>query len=248
MIIREGGLVFLSPGNSTVAQLLVSVRSVEEARHAINAGASIIDVKEPDRGSLGRASEEVWRAVRDAVPSHVPVSVALGELSEWVGAHSPEIDPRSWKGLSYRKIGLTGRPLTWRDDWRQVRERLDHPDAPPWVAVVYADWKQAPAPTPDEILTEAIATPNVQGILIDTYLKDQPFEPDRSWIAWARRAHDANRFVAIAGGLDLDSIPLVAHLSPTIIGVRGAVCLTGRRTEALDPLRVSKLVDVVSRI
>ena len=39
-------------------QLLVSVRSAEEARAALEGGAALIDVKEPSRGSLGSASVE----------------------------------------------------------------------------------------------------------------------------------------------------------------------------------------------
>ena len=36
--------------------LLVSVRNVEEALAALEGGASLIDVKEPSRGPLGRAA------------------------------------------------------------------------------------------------------------------------------------------------------------------------------------------------
>ena len=36
--------------------LLVSVRSASEARVALAAGVDVIDVKEPNRGSLGAAS------------------------------------------------------------------------------------------------------------------------------------------------------------------------------------------------
>jgi uncharacterized protein (UPF0264 family) len=57
--------------------LLVSVRSADEARRAIVARAAIIDVKEPDRGSLGRAECSVWVEVRSALPPIIPLSVAL---------------------------------------------------------------------------------------------------------------------------------------------------------------------------
>ena len=63
-----------------MAQLLVSVRSADEARTALAGGASIIDVKEPDHGSLGQAPWSVWRDVhtvastarRSARPSESP--------------------------------------------------------------------------------------------------------------------------------------------------------------------------------
>ncbi|MGC1717590.1 MAG: (5-formylfuran-3-yl)methyl phosphate synthase, partial [Isosphaeraceae bacterium] len=51
------------PETDPVAQLLVSVRSADEARTALARGASIIDIKEPDHGSLGLAPWSVWRDV-----------------------------------------------------------------------------------------------------------------------------------------------------------------------------------------
>ena len=39
--------------------LLVSVRSVEEAKDALAAGADLIDVKDPAKGALGMAEAEI---------------------------------------------------------------------------------------------------------------------------------------------------------------------------------------------
>jgi uncharacterized protein (UPF0264 family) len=65
--------------------LLVSVRNAVEARCAIDGGCEILDVKEPTRGSLGRADAAEIAAVlgvRDECASTMPVSVALGEVFE----------------------------------------------------------------------------------------------------------------------------------------------------------------------
>ena len=70
--------------------LLVSVRSAPEARAACRGGATVIDVKEPARGPLGRADAPTWRAVRAVVPEAVPVSVALGELSAMLADLAPQ--------------------------------------------------------------------------------------------------------------------------------------------------------------
>ena len=42
-----------------MTRLLVSVRSAAEAEAALSGGASVIDVKEPTRGALGRADDAV---------------------------------------------------------------------------------------------------------------------------------------------------------------------------------------------
>ena len=46
-----------------MTRLLVSVRSAAEAEAALLGGADVIDVKEPDRGPLGRADDAVIAAV-----------------------------------------------------------------------------------------------------------------------------------------------------------------------------------------
>ena len=90
-----------------MASLLVSVRSASEALAALEGGAAVIDVKEPDRGPLGRADASVWSEVRAAVPYGTPVSVALGELTEWVDGR-PQAERGRLRGFAFRKVGLAG--------------------------------------------------------------------------------------------------------------------------------------------
>ncbi len=135
-----------------VAKLLVSVRSAVEAEAALAGGASIIDVKEPSRGSLGRADYSIWRQVRDALPPHASLSVALGELNEWFDSEARELPRNAWSGIDFRKLGLADAGLAWSDRWRRLRDRwgLDEQERPRdsggnprWVAVVYLDWELA---------------------------------------------------------------------------------------------------------
>src|SRR5262245_33040885 len=102
-----------------MAGLLVSVRSADEARAALAGGAAVIDVKEPDRGPLGRADARVWRDVRRVVPPTISVSVALGELPDWADQSSPA--PSSFDGIAYRKLGLAGSGLDWASRWARLR-------------------------------------------------------------------------------------------------------------------------------
>jgi len=71
-------------------KLLVSVRDAAEARAALVGGADLIDVKEPSRGSLGRAEADTIAAVAHAVGGRTPVSAALGELRDWADEPLPE--------------------------------------------------------------------------------------------------------------------------------------------------------------
>src|SRR5262249_54204912 len=70
------------PNDVQGTRLLVSVRSAAEAVSALDGGADIIDIKEPERGSLGRADNATMTAILDAVSGRKPVSAACGELLE----------------------------------------------------------------------------------------------------------------------------------------------------------------------
>lgn len=224
-----------------MAGLLVSVRSAGEARAAVEGGATVIDVKDPARGPLGRASREVWRSVRAAVPDGLPVSVALGELAECNG-DQPSCDGH---GLAYRKLGLAGSGPDWADRWAQIRARSP---GPPWIAVAYADWREAGAPEPDEVLDVALAIPECVGLLVDTWDKSRPAPLDLPWSPIVARAKAAGRLVALAGRLDLDAIRRLAPLRPDLFAVRGAACSGGDRNGAIDAGRVARLARLVASV
>ena len=66
-----------------MTELLISVRNPSEALTALEGGADWIDVKEPDNGALGKASNETLVAVANALPLNTKLSAALGEASEF---------------------------------------------------------------------------------------------------------------------------------------------------------------------
>jgi uncharacterized protein (UPF0264 family) len=218
-----------------MAGLLVSVRSAEEARAAVEGGASVVDVKEPDRGPLGRASATTWRQVREVVPETIPVSVALGELCDWSGLSEP------LAGISFRKIGLAGGVVNWRSRWAEVR-RLEGA-GPRWVAVAYADWRVAGAPDPAAVLDAAIEADDCSGVLVDTWDKSSasPLDATPQWSAWVDRAQRSGRSVALAGGLDLGAIARLAPLEPDLFAVRGAACDGSDRRGFIRADRVAEL-------
>ena len=149
--------------------LLVSVRSAVEAAAALAGGAGIIDVKEPERGSLGRADDEVVSEVLNVVANRRPVSAALGELSEGLPPHR---DPR----LAFVKWGLAGCARDAlngeRSSWHHALEtELASSVNPQTVIVAYADWECSQAPPLCEVVEFACRRPgNV--LLIDTHCKE----------------------------------------------------------------------------
>ena len=226
-----------------MARLLVSVRDVDEAQVALRAGAHLIDVKEPSRGSLGRADRSIVEEIVAAVGKAAPMSMALGELANDGG----EAGGAMVAGVSYVKLGLAGMADEpgWPERWRRAVEPMEGVDV---VAVVYADWTKARAPRPDRVLEEACRL-GCRAVLIDTFEKSAgnllshwPIGELSLFVAEVgRRA----MLAVLAGSLDRDAIGRVLPLAPDYIAVRGAACQGGREGP-LDFQRVCSLVRQVS--
>ena len=226
--------------------LLVSVRSAAEARIALDAGADLIDVKEPSRGSLGRADAAVWRDVAEALAGRVPVSVALGELIDAGSTSAAAVVPTGGR-VQFAKLGLAGaaRLANWQRYWLQSMAELPENVQP--VAAAYADWQTAHAPPPHEVLAVA-ARLKAPCLLIDTYDKSRGnllvHCPVAELTELAGQAADRGIRLVLAGSLDRAAIARLAPLAPAYFAVRSAACV-GDRTQAIEASRVKRLVELV---
>jgi uncharacterized protein (UPF0264 family) len=222
-----------------MTRLLVSVRDGREAAIALAAGAALIDVKEPRRGSLGAAEPEQMAEVLAMVANRAPVSAALGELLD--DNFKPAALP---DGLQFAKLGLsrcTKNP-DWSRKWSDVLAAL--PAGVRKVAVVYADWQTAGAPSPTEVLRHAEQL-GCAAVLIDTFDKSQsgllqrwPLEMLSQFTGAVR---DKRLMLVLAGSLTAETFPKLLPLEPDYLAVRGAAC-RGDRGDAIDGARVERLV------
>jgi uncharacterized protein (UPF0264 family) len=223
--------------------LLVSVRSVEEAEAALAGGADLIDVKEPSRGSLGRADDETIAAIVRAVGGQRPVSAALGEWRD-----NPA--PCSVRGLAYVKWGLGGLGPSGTPQLESllVAQRMSNPGCR-CVLVAYADWPRANAPRPEAACKLAVRL-GAAGLLVDTYQKD-----GRTLLDWlteeqlpelcGRCRHEGLQ-IALAGSLRRKQIATLRTLNPDWLAVRGAACRHGQRDSKIDPNRVRDLAELIA--
>ncbi len=222
-------------------RLLISVRSVAEARQALAGGTDILDVKEPNHGSLGRASLETIQTIVANIAGVCPISVALGELIE-------KPAPVPLAEITYQKVGLArvGR-AGWIDAFQELRFKTRPSEL---VPVVYADADRAAGPSPFEVLAQAEAI-GLQTLLIDTLIKD-----GRGLLHWmpiavlrelARRSRTSGIALGLAGSITMEQIHEVLSLQPSILAVRGAACRGQRREQEVDSRKVEKLARAVHR-
>jgi uncharacterized protein (UPF0264 family) len=233
-------------GAAPAAGLLVSVRSADEAAAALDAGADLIDVKEPAKGPLGPAEAEVVSAVVDAVAGRVPVSAALGEFSSNI------LTEAVWHlelKLDYIKWGLAGYPHSpgWGEDLLDTRRQV--PARTEVVCVAYADWQRAKSVPPAEVAKFAKRF-RFRAFLLDTWGKDGKglldflSADEVAELVTSLKAGGVK--VAIGGSLSLEAVKELRGAAPDWFAVRGAVCVGGKRDAALDPVRVKKWKEAVA--
>ncbi len=227
--------------------LLVSVRDAREAAATVTAGAAIIDIKEPDRGPLGRADVEVAGAVCRLVAGRAATTVACGELAAGVDAILNHVAALAAAGGGrIRSLGVKAGPAGLSfDRWEEAFGRLAAglPGAAEPVAVAYADWWRAAAPAPELILAAA-GRAGATTVLIDTFDKAGPgllaTVPVATVAAWRATAAAGGLQLALAGRLTAADVATAFRLGSDICGVRSAACRGGRRGR-LDPARVRGL-------
>jgi len=220
-------------------RLLVSVRAVEEVEAALGGGADLIDVKEPERGSLGRADVDTIQKVLKQVAGRKKVSAALGEMIE-ASLDFPVT------GLHYIKWGMAYLAhKKWERLLKAAASRLHqaHPGCNP-VVVAYADWQRARGPSPQDLCFFACEN-SWKVVLFDTWLKDGSTLLD--WIplnaleSLCQKCSQAGVRVALAGNLGLLHLALLKRLSAEWLAVRSAVCRHGLRSGSIDQEAVAVL-------
>lgn len=244
-------------------KLLVSVKNAAEARLGMQAGCALLDIKNPDRGALGRpdiaAVDQILQETSRLNWSG-PVSLAWGELIE---AQHPDTLPTEWQRLNYIKAGSAG--IETLTDWLTAYDSLQRAwqsagqTPPQGIAVLYADFPSAqslPLNSPGLVreLASALIDRDCAGLLIDTHNKQGPSltelldsQPDvaQGITHLAEQMQAAGRLVALAGRLQFaDPVRLLqSGWQPDYFGVRSAVCSAENRWGTLCGDRVRDLVE-----
>jgi hypothetical protein len=234
----------MNPGRTN--QLLVSVRSADEAAIALEAGADLIDVKEPGKGSLAPAEAEVVAAVAEVVNGAVPLSAALGE---WSANLLVESHWHLQVKLNYIKWGLSNYANTpgWGEDLLDARRQMKR--GLEVVMVAYADWQKAKSIEPAEVAKFAKRY-RYRAMLIDTFTKDKKSLLDYLDVddltEMVANLRASNVQVALGGSLKIEQLKQLKAVGPDWFAVRGAVCAGGHRAGDLDASRIKKWKDALS--
>ena len=218
-------------------QWLVSVRSWTEAKLVASLGVDILDLKEPDHGSLAPVSVAIWRDVANwARQGDIPLSAALGEAksARRLASHLPA-------SFRWAKVGPSGNDLRSLENlWLALRRQL--PPSVELVAVAYADHQLAQCPDPESVFQLA-AHIGLKRVLIDTFAKNGPATPkllgDRL-VTLSHIAQEHDLWWSLAGSISLAQVRVLApQATPDCFAIRGDVC-EGGRTGSLSGVKLQR--------
>lgn len=233
--------------NGAASTWLASVTSADEARLALDAGAGIIDAKNPQSGALGALPMRAVLGIVDAASRHSPVSATLGDLvaMEPRVLRAAALDMAA-TGVDIVKVGLFPAATLGAciDGMAAIsaRHRL--------VGVVFADrLDQYPESDPLVCLPPRLAAAGWFGVMLDTsdkrsggLLRHCAAERLAAFVSLARRL---GLHCGLAGSLTLSDIPALLAIGPDALGFRGALCSTGQRTHALDADRLAAVAEAM---
>jgi (5-formylfuran-3-yl)methyl phosphate synthase len=227
-------------------RIMISVVSADEAREAMLGGAEILDVKNPEEGSLGAQFPRIIQEVKNIASGKVEISAAIGDLPNLPGTAALAALGAAFCGAGYVKAGLYG-PRSEAEAialLREVKHAVEQFGSLV-IAAGYADFNRSGTMDP-ECLPRVAAMAGVKGCLLDTYIKDDKslfhfLDPQALW-RLAQRAHEAGLLFGLAGGLCQQDLPVVRDLGADVVGFRTAVCRGNKRNGALDLERVRRLL------
>ncbi len=232
----------------SIPKLLISVVNAHEALQARDAGADIIDIKDPTRGPLGMPSLQTVNEIAAALPasSKTTLSLALGELIDQPSLQN--LPP----GITFAKAALANAPAHWPALFKNTF--APRPDITP-VLALYAPMHAREAQALGQAFADPIATitlaknAGAKGILIDTATKDGRSLLDTFY--WPMlpqiitHTHSLGLWIALAGSLRPSHIPTLLPLNPDILGFRGGVCTNHNRNATIDPTKIHELKSVL---
>ena len=228
--------MLLNPHAET--KMLASVVSLDEAKLVIEAGADIVDLKNPIEGALGALPLSIVQSIVDGLGHQTIISATIGDQPM-----NPELLVSKTRemlatGADIVKIGFFGNQhhqacLQALKDLAGRQAKL--------VAVMFADSK------PNLNLLDDIAQSGFYGVMLDTAHKNGKdlldyFDLDELSL-FVSRAKELGLCVGLAGALKHSQVRALLSIQPSYLGFRSALCDARARTSNINTAQVRSLVE-----
>lgn len=223
-----------------MTQLLISVTSIEEAKIAIENGADIIDLKDPNKGALGALSIEQINSIVTYVKAQniakVNTSATIGDLPMQTDLISRHVAELSKTKVDFIKIGFFE-----ANDYQPCLDAL-HASTIAGLKLIAVLFAESTYPAS---LIEAIKQAGFIGVMLDTFNKNGltllDFYSEKELKELAKVVVNGGLSFGLAGSLKLQHIALVKEINPTYIGFRGGVCDEDKRRLSLNAEKIKAI-------
>ncbi len=223
--------------------VLASVTSIAEAQIALDAGADIIDLKNPAQGALGALPLQVIEEIVRFVDGRKPVSATIGDLPMQPQMLLKAITATAATGVDIVKIGLFGH-VHHQACISKIGELADAGCS--IVAVLFADQ------SPDFALLPLLAANGFYGAMLDTANKTagglRSYLEEDLLRAFVGEAKEYGLLVGLAGSLREEDIGVLAGLEADYLGFRGALCHALDRQATIDAERIKRIRQSVAQM
>lgn len=226
-----------------MAQLLISVTSVDEAQIALQSGADIIDLKDPEQGALGALPLEVVAEIvafinAKSVSERKITSATIGDLPMEPALLLQHVVALSKTKVDIIKIGFFMGPGVKYTDYQPCLDMLKtvSQSGIRLIAVLFAE-NEYPANLPT-----AIKNAGFYGVMFDTAGKNGAtfldYYSTDAMKAIAESVQAQGLLFGLAGSLNLQHVAIVKSIAPDYMGFRGGVCINNQRRSALDSEKI----------
>lgn len=222
-----------------MTQLLISVKNVEEALLALDAGADIIDLKDPDIGALGALDLDTTQRIVQAINDRGLISATVGEQHASVRALANDMQVRTELGVDMIKIAVS--ELFYAPHFFTEAAKLANMGVK-IVAVFFADEKI------DFNLLISLQKNGFYGAMLDSKMKQfclLELQSQAGISKFVDLCRDCDLKSGLAGSLKPQHIEKLSHFNSTYIGFRGGVCENNRRNANISCAKVIKVKNML---
>ena len=214
-------------------KLLISPKSIEEAKVVVDSKIDYIDCKNPNEGSLGANFPWIIKRMKELIPSNSSqlLSAAIGDFPNLPGSASLAALGAAVSGADIIKVGLKG-PKNEHQGIKLMKNVVktvkEFNNEIKVVAAGYADRSRKNNSLKYLEIPTIAAESGSDIAMLDTYIKDGKglfdFLSVEELIKFKEKAKELDLKVALAGRIMIKDIIKLRQISPDIIGVRSVVC------------------------
>jgi len=234
-------------------KLLATIKDQKEAEIVSTREIDIIDIKNPEEGSLGCQNTLEVENILKKIPEDMNVSIALGDMPNMPGTASMAVKGSISYNPNFIKIGL--KDARNQSEIRKMLESCSNASESSennskLVAAIYADHYQEKDIELESFIQIASDT-GFDGVMIDTLGKKEgnllDFMTKKELKEFVELAKQKDLKTGLAGSLDKNSVLKLKEIQPDYVGIRGALCKENGRNE-ISSERLDKFIQAMDKI